>query len=283
MFGPLHNPANLLGIRAAKRAFKNLPQVAVFDTAFHQTMPDYAFSYALPYELSNKHHLRKYGFHGTSHHYVSQKALEMLNLPRDNSALIVAHLGNGSSITAVLNGKSVDTSMGLTPLEGLMMGTRSGDLDPSLVIHLINQLGYKPSEIDTLLNKQSGLFGVSGVSSDMRNIVAASKQGNPRAKLAFEMFCYRVAKYIASYIVPLGRIDALVFTGGIGENSAVVRERVLAWLKGLGFAVDKTCNDINGKESGGRITQEGCNPISIVVPTNEELMIALEAIRVGLK
>ncbi len=281
IFGPLHNPANLLGIRAAKRAFPNLPQVAVFDTAFHQTMPDHVFNYAIPYELSTKHGLRKYGFHGTSHHYVSQRAIEILQLPTNDNALIIAHLGNGSSVSAVLNGCSVDTSMGLTPLEGLMMGTRSGDLDPSLVIHLINNLGYQPDEIDNLLNKQSGLLGVSGVSSDMRNIIAANKQGNRRAELAFEMFCYRVAKYIASYIVPLGRIDALVFTGGIGENSENVRSRIITWLAGLGFRLDSQRNGNDGKNSNSIITSENCQPIAMVVPTNEELMIAIESYKVA--
>ncbi len=279
-FGPLHNPANLLGIRAAKRAFSQLPQVAVFDTAFHQTMPDYAYSYALPYPLAQEHHLRKYGFHGTSHRYVSQRALELLQLPPADSRLVIAHLGNGCSVSAVLNGRSVDTSMGLTPLEGLMMGTRCGDIDPSIVFFLVNKLGMTIAEVDHLLNKQSGLLGMSQVGSDMRSVLEAAAQGQAAAQLAVEMFCYRAAKYIASYLVPLGRLDALVFTGGIGENSVRTRAKILQYLAGLQFKLDSQRNYNNGVQSHGIITQEGSYPIAAVVPTNEELMIAIDTKRV---
>lgn len=276
IFGPLHNPANLSGIEAAQKAFPQLPQVAVFDTAFHQTMPDYAYSYALPYELSQKHKLRKYGFHGTSHHFVSQEVLRVLKRPVKGSAMVIAHLGNGCSVSAVKDGKCLDTSMGLTPLEGLMMGTRSGDLDPSLADYLIKNLNYTTDEVNTLLNKKSGLFGVSGISSDMRSIIAACKDGDKRAKLAFNMFCYRVAKYVASYAVPLKGLPLLVFTGGIGENSREARAGIMQWLEGIGFKLDAKRNQTNGKTSKGVITTPRCKQMAIIVPTNEELMIALE-------
>lgn len=271
---PLHNPAHVIGIQAIKEAFPALPQVAVFDTAFHQTMPKHAYLYAIPYELFEKHRVRRYGFHGTSYRYVSAQAAKMLNKPLDNLALIVAHLGNGCSVTAILNGKSMDTSMGLTPLEGLVMGTRSGDVDPSLLGFLADTLGYDVHKATNVLNKQSGLLGISGLSSDMRAIEEAALKGDEQALLAEDLFCYRLAKYIMSYLVPLqGKLDALIFTAGIGENSPIVRAKVLNQLQALKFEVDKKRNDENGVNSSGIITKDN-TPIAMVIPTNEELMIA---------
>jgi len=273
---PLHNPANLIGIKVAKEFFPKLPQIAVFDTAFHQTMPKHAYLYAIQLWLYEKYAIRRYGFHGTSHLYVSHKAAEMLDKPIENSAFITAHLGNGCSVAAVLNGKSMDTSMGLTPLEGLVMGTRSGDVDPSLHEFLTNTLGYDIHKVTKLLNKQSGLLGISGISSDMRAIEDAALEGDEHAILAEDIFSYRLAKYIMSYTVPLRRLDALIFTGGIGENGFVIREKVLRWLGILGFELDEEKNNANGKQSNGIITKEG-SPIAMVVPTNEELVIARDA------
>lgn len=276
---PLHNPAHVVGIKAIKEFFPGLPQVAVFDTAFHQTMPKYAYLYAMPYEMCEKHHLRRYGFHGTSYRYVSKQAAILLNKPLDQMALIVAHLGNGCSVTAILNGESRDTSMGLTPLEGLVMGTRSGDVDPSVLGFLADELGYDVHKATNILNKQSGLLGISGISSDMRAIEEAASAGDERAILAEDLFTYRLAKYIMAYLVPLeGRLDALVFTAGIGENSSVIREKVLGWLKMLKFSVDKKRNGEHGRNSNGIITKDE-SPIAMVVPTNEELMIAQDAKR----
>jgi acetate kinase len=270
---PLHNPANITGIEEAIKAFPNLPQVAVFDTAFHQTMPDHAYIYPIPYEFYKEHRVRRYGFHGTSHRFVSNQAAKLLGKPLNQAAFITAHLGNGCSATAVLNGKSIDTSMGLTPLEGLMMGTRSGDVDPGLHAYLADNLGYDIHKINDVLNKKSGLLGVSGIASDMREIEKQVMVGNPGAILAFEIFCYRLAKYIAALAVPLRRIDALVFTGGIGENSQMVRAKTLAWLKVFNFKLDVDRNEIHGKKSNGIITAEE-SPVAIVVPTNEEWLIA---------
>ncbi len=275
--GPLHNPVNILGIEAVAESFPNLPQVAVFDTAFHQTMPDYAYIYPVPYELYIKHGVRRYGFHGTSHRFVTRQAEILLGKNPNSSAFITAHLGNGCSVAAILDGKCIDTSMGLTPLEGLVMGTRSGDVDPSLPKYLVDTLGYDINKITDLLNKKSGLLGISGLDSDMRTIENKAAEGHKQALLALEIFCYRLAKYIASFAVPLGRIDALIFTGGIGENSQTVREKTLSWLKIFRFEIDQERNIINGKKSGGIITKEG-GPIAIVVPTNEELLIAEDAL-----
>jgi len=274
---PLHNPANILGIEGAKLAFQGLKQIAVFDTAFHQTMPKHAYIYPIPYELYKKHRIRRYGFHGTSHRFVSQQAAIILKKNLANCALITAHLGNGCSIAAILNGKSVDTSMGFTPLEGLVMGTRSGDIDPSFHMHLVDNLGYDIHRVTALLNKQSGILGVSGIDSDMRIIEKKAKAGNKRAILAIEIFCYRLAKYIAAFTVPLGKIDALIFTGGIGENSATVRAKVLSWLKCFGFKIDVKNNKQNGKNSRGIITKKR-TPVAMVVPTNEELLIAQDTL-----
>lgn len=276
---PLHNPANVMGIKIMQSLFPALPQVAVFDTAFHQTMPKHAYIYALPYDLYEKHHVRRYGFHGTSYRFVSAQAAKLLNKPVDQVNLIVAHLGNGSSVTAIANGKSMDTSMGLTPLEGLVMGTRCGDVDASILGYMADQLGYDVHKGTNVLNKESGLLGISGISSDSRAIEEAAEEGNPRAILAEDIFTYRLAKYIMSYTVPLeGKLDAVVFTAGIGENSATTRAKVLNWLKPLKFVVDENRNKANGKESQGVITAEG-SPIALVVPTNEELMIAQDAER----
>lgn len=270
---PLHSPANIAGIEATCKTLSDLPQVSVFDTAFHQTMPDYAYIYPIPYELYANNHVRRYGAHGTSHRFVSQKAAEILNLDINSSAFITAHLGNGCSAAAILNGKSIDTSMGLTPLAGLMMGTRSGDVDPSLHSYLAQNLGYNLDTITNMLNKKSGLLGVSGIASDMRQIEELVASGDKRAILAFEIFCYNLAKYIAAYAVPLGRIDALIFTGGIGENSSAVRAKTLQWLKIFNFNIDLANNDNNGKNTGGIITTKD-STIAIVVPTNEEWLIA---------
>lgn len=274
---PLHNPANLLGIEEAQNFFSQLPHVAVFDTAFHQTMPKYAYIYPLPYEFYETQKIRRYGFHGTSHRFVSHKAATLLNIPLAESALIIAHLGNGCSAAAILNGKSIDTTMGFTPLEGLVMGTRSGDIDPSLFSYFAKHFGYDAHQVTDILNKKSGLLGISRVHSDMRSIEEAMQHGDELSTLAFEVFCYRLAKYLAALSVPLQKIDALVFTGGIGENSVLVRARVLGWLKILGFAADEERNKIHGKNSNGVITKVA-SAVAMVVPTNEELLIAQDAL-----
>ncbi|WP_199611375.1 acetate kinase [Flocculibacter collagenilyticus] len=274
---PLHNPANLIGIKAAQRAFPTLPQVAVFDTAFHQTIPECAYLYALPYNLYEEHGVRRYGFHGTSHYYVTEQAAKILNKPTSEINVISAHLGNGCSVTAIKNGQSVDTSMGLTPLEGLVMGTRSGDLDPGLFNYLTQQLSYSAEQVDALLNKKSGLLGLSTLSNDCRTLEEAMEQGNTQATLALTVFCYRLAKYIASYTVPLGKLDAVIFTGGIGENSAFIREKVLSLLTIFGFEVDNNAN------LAARFGAQGCitsatSPLALVIPTNEEWVIAKDAL-----
>lgn len=273
--GPLHNPPNLHGIRICMELFPGLRQVAVFDTSFHQTMPRHAYLYPVPYAWYEQHAVRKYGFHGTSHRYVSARTVEMLGLKADDSSVIVAHLGNGCSASAVRNGKCVDTTMGLTPLEGLVMGTRSGDVDPALVAFMAERLGKDAAKIVDILNKQSGLIGLSGISNDMRTLLAEVDKGNDRAKLAVEVFCYRLAKSLAALAVPLGRLDALAFTGGIGENSVPVRAKVVEHLKILGFVLDPARNAVNGRESKGRITTDG-STCALVVNTNEELVIALD-------
>ncbi|OHU86929.1 MULTISPECIES: acetate kinase [Pseudoalteromonas] len=273
---PLHNPANLLGIEAAQTAFAALPQVAVFDTAFHQSMEPTAFLYALPYSLYKEHGIRRYGFHGTSHYYVSTQAHKILGLDKDNSRIVSAHLGNGCSVTAIKNGLSVDTSMGLTPLEGLMMGTRSGDIDPGIFAFLVNQLKYSPTQVDLLLNKQSGLLGISELSNDCRTIEEAAAQGHEQAQLALDIFCYRLAKQIAAFAVPLGGLDTLIFTGGIGENSDEIRRKVVSQLGFLGLTLD------NEKNLAARFGQLGIitttnSPCAVVIPTNEEWVIATDA------
>jgi acetate kinase len=277
---PLHNPPNLVGIREAMSLMPGVPHVAVFDTAFHQTLPTHAFLYPLPYDLYAQHRIRRYGFHGTSHRYVTEVAARVLGKPLDGANVITAHLGNGCSITAVAGGKSVDTSMGMTPLEGLVMGTRSGDVDPGLLFHLIRSLGKTPDEIDSLLNRQSGLLGISGVSNDMRELVAAAAGGNTRADLAIEIFCYRLKKYIGAYTAVLGRVDALVFTGGIGENSAAVRERTCRGLDGLGYVLDASRNAA-GARGPRDIGADGSPHRILVIPTDEEMMIARDTARIA--
>ncbi|NLB63361.1 MAG: acetate kinase [Fibrobacter sp.] len=273
---PLHNPANLEGIEVAQKLFKGVPQVAVFDTAFHQTLPDYAYMYGLPKELYEKKGVRRYGFHGTSHRFVTLQAAKLLGKTRPEVNLVTAHLGNGSSITAVLNGYSVDTTMGLTPMEGIPMGTRSGTIDPGIFMYLHRQMGWTVSEINEVLNKKSGFLGLSGISNDMRTLSEAAVAGNAQASLTIEVFCWSLAKAIASMAVALPSIDALVFTGGIGENSALIREKTLAHLKILNFEVDSGLNLMHGKKEKGIITKEGSTR-AMVIPTNEELLIAQDA------
>ncbi|MCD8547392.1 MAG: acetate kinase [Aeromonadaceae bacterium] len=272
-FAPLHNPAHLLGIRAARRLFSHLPHVAIFDTAFHQTMPPASFMYAIPNKLYKEHGMRRYGAHGTSHFYVAGEAAKLLGKPAEEVNVITAHLGNGGSLCAVKGGKSIDTSMGITPLEGLMMGTRCGNVDPSLVFFMVDELGYSLDQVKDVLNKQSGLLGISGKTSDFRGITQGLEEGDEQCALAFDMFCYRLAKFIASYYVPLGRVDALVFTGGIGENSLVMRSKVLSLLAGFGYQEDTQANEVARFGQGGLITAEG-SAKAFVIPTNEELVIA---------
>jgi acetate kinase len=276
---PLHNPANLVGIRAAQRAFPELPHVAVFDTAFHQTLPPRAHHYALPFELYERHRIRRYGFHGTSHAYVAGAAAERLGRPLESLQLISAHLGNGCSACAVRAGKSVDTTMGFTPLEGLAMGTRSGDVDPNVPLFLARRLGLDLDAITRLLNQQSGLLGLSGESNDMRRLLELEAQGHARARLAIDVFCYRLAKGLLGLCAALERVDALIFTGGIGENAAAVRARTLAQLAILGARLDPELNDAHGAASAGRITTADSALLALVVPTNEELMIARNALQ----
>ncbi|WP_457977845.1 acetate kinase [Ectopseudomonas composti] len=274
---PLHNPANLLGIEAAMKLFPDLVQVAVFDTAFHQSLPEHAYRYAVPQALYAEHGVRRYGFHGTSHHYVSHKAAQMSGLAFDASSWLVAHLGNGSSTCAVENGHSRDTSMGLTPLEGLVMGTRSGDVDPNLHSHLARTLGWSLEQIDTLLNKDSGLLGLSGLSNDMRTLEQAREQGHAGATLAIEVFCYRLAKSLAAMSCALRRLDGLIFTGGIGENSALIRSKTLEHLSLLNLKLDVQANARCIRGVAGAIHANG-HPRVLVVPTNEERQIALDTL-----
>ncbi|ENW88918.1 acetate kinase [Acinetobacter indicus] len=271
---PLHNPAHLVGIEATMRLFPELPQVAVFDTAFHQTMPAHAYRYAVPKFLYTDHNVRRYGFHGTSHAYVSERGSELAGSLKQGGWL-TAHLGNGSSTCAIWNGESVDTSMGLTPLEGLVMGTRSGDVDPSLHTFLASNLGWDIYKIDKMLNSQSGLLGLSGLSNDMRTLIEASEQGNEDAALAIEVFCYRLAKSLAALSCGLPRLDGLFFTGGIGENSAYIREKTLSYLPHFGFNFSKEKNDSLKRGTEGRI-DNGTGPQIWVVPTDEEGRIAKE-------
>lgn len=276
---PLHNPAHLVGIDATMRLFPELPQVAVFDTAFHQTMPAHAYRYAVPKFLYTEHNVRRYGFHGTSHAYVSERGSELAGSFKQGGWL-TAHLGNGSSTCAIWNGQSVDTSMGLTPLEGVVMGTRSGDVDPSLHSFLANNLGWDIYKIDKMLNSQSGLLGLSDLSSDMRTLIEASEQGNEDATLAIEVFCYRLAKSLAALSCGLPRFDGLFFTGGIGENSAYIREKTVAFLPHFGFNLSKEANDSLKRGTEGRI-DTGTGPQIWVVPTDEEGRIAKETASVA--
>ncbi|WP_022956847.1 acetate/propionate family kinase [Perlucidibaca piscinae] len=278
---PLHNPANLLGIEAAMAVFPSLPHVAVFDTAFHQTLPARAYRYALPEFLYQEHGVRRYGFHGTSHRYVSQQAIARSGLAEAGSGWLCAHLGNGASTCAIADGRSVDTSMGLTPLEGLVMGTRSGDVDPNLHGHLARTLGWSLPEIDRLLNHESGLLGLSGgLSNDMRTLEQARADGHAGATLAVEVFCYRLAKSLAAMSCALPRLDGLIFTGGIGENSALVRERTVAQLHLLGLRLDAAANARCIRGEQGRIDNGSPSPQIWVIATNEERQIALDTLAV---
>ncbi|WP_195999961.1 acetate kinase [Clostridium sp. 1001271B_151109_B4] len=272
VLAPLHNPPNVIGIEACKELMPNTPMVAVFDTAFHQTMPKHSYICPLPYELYEKYGVRKYGFHGTSHKYVSNKVAEAMGKDIKDLKIITCHLGNGCSLAAVKNGKSIDTSMGFTPLAGVMMGTRSGSIDPSVISFLIEQHGYTIEEVDELLNKKSGVLGISGVSSDFRDVLAAGEAGNERAKLALEIFYYKVRTQIAAYAGAMGGVDVIVFTAGIGENSAITRREILRGLEFFGFTINDEKNELRGHIQ--EISNEDSKVKVYVVPTNEELMIA---------
>ena len=273
---PLHNPPNIIGINACKELMPNTPMVAVFDTAFHQTMPEKAFLYGLPYELYKENHIRKYGFHGTSHKYVSQRAAEILGEDIKGLKLVTCHLGNGSSVAAVNGGVSVDTSMGFTPLEGLLMGTRCGDIDPAIIPYLMDVKGYSYEEVNNIMNKKSGVLGLSGVSSDFRDIEDAAAEGNDRAKLALDVFHYRVKKYIGYFMAAMNGVDAIIFTAGLGENAAETREEIIADMEWFGIKMDKEKNKVRGQE---RIVSTDDSKVKIIIiPTNEELMIARDTL-----
>lgn len=274
---PLHNPANLIGVNACEKLMPGTPMVAVFDTAFHQTMPEKAYMYGLPYEYYEKYKVRRYGFHGTSHSFVSKRAAELVGVPYDQTKTIVCHLGNGVSVSAVLNGKSVDTSMGLTPLEGLVMGTRSGDIDPAILEFIAKKENLDIEGLMNMLNKKSGVFGLSNnLSSDFRDLLEASEAGNGPAKIAIEVFCYRVAKYVGAYVAAMNGVDNIVFTAGIGENSVPVREKVCSYFGYLGVTIDKEANAKRGEEIV--ISTPDSKVKVLVIPTNEELAIARETV-----
>jgi len=275
---PLHNPPNIMGINACTELMPNTPQVGVFDTAFHQTMPAEAYIYALPYEYYEKYKVRRYGFHGTSHRFVTERAVEMLGKPIKESKIVTCHLGNGASITAVKGGKSIDTSMGLTPLEGLVMGTRCGDIDPAIIEFIMNKDKISIAQMSNILNKKSGVLGISGVSSDFRDIEGAAEKGNKRAQLALDRFAYVVKKYIGSYIAAMDGVDAIVFTAGLGENSATMRTKVCSGLSFLGIEIDEAKNKIRGEEM--EITTADSKTKVFVIPTNEELMIARDTVEI---
>lgn len=269
---PVHNAGHLKGIRAVDKLMPDVPQVCVFDNAFHSTMPDYAYLYAVPYELYEKYHVRRYGFHGTSHRYVSQRVCEFLGRDISTQRIITCHIGNGASVTAVKFGKCLDTSMGLTPLAGVMMGSRSGDIDASAVTYIMEKLGLQPQEMAEYLNKQSGVLGISGVSSDMREVEAAAADGNSRARLALDMYCYRIKKYIGAYAAAMGGVDIIVWTAGVGENQTDVREDSCKGLEFLGIKIDHEANNTQGKEAV--ISAPDSKVTVCVIPTDEELMIA---------
>ena len=276
---PLHNPAHVIGIKAFQKVLPNVPSVAVFDTAFHQTMPEESFLYSLPYEYYEKYGVRKYGFHGTSHKYVTQRAAELLGRPLESLRLLSCHLGNGASIAAVEGGKSIDTSMGFTPLAGVTMGTRSGNLDPALIPYIMKKTGQTVDEVLNVLNKKSGMLGLSGFSSDLRDIEQAEEEGNHRAEVAMDVFVSRIHKYIGSYAARMKGVDAIIFTAGIGENSALIRERVLEGLEFMGVYFDPKRNDIRGEEAFINFPH---SPVKIIViPTDEEVMIARDVVRIG--
>ncbi|HVJ50571.1 acetate kinase [Desulfitobacterium sp.] len=275
---PLHNPPNIAGIEACQNLMPGVPQVAVFDTAFHQTMPPYAYLYGLPYEMYEKYKIRKYGFHGTSHKYVSQRAAALLNRPLEDLKLISCHLGNGSSISAIQGGKSLENSMGFTPLEGLMMGTRSGDLDPAIVSYIMQKEDLTSKKVNEFLNTKCGVLGLSGVSSDFRDIEGAAAEGNYRAQLALDVFAYDVKKYIGSYAAVLNGVDAIIFTAGLGENSPEMRANICKGLNYLGVEIDPEKNDTRGKEADIATDNSRCRVL--VIPTNEELMIAMDTYKI---
>ncbi|MCS0789802.1 acetate kinase [Cytobacillus firmus] len=276
---PLHNPANITGIKAFQQVLPNVPAVAVFDTAFHQTMPESSFLYSLPYEYYEKYGIRKYGFHGTSHKYVSERAAEMLGRPLEQLRLISCHLGNGASITAIEGGKSIDTSMGFTPLAGVTMGTRSGNIDPALIPFIMEKTGKNADEVLDVLNKKSGMLGVSGFSSDLRDIEVQAVEGNERAELALEVFANRIHKYIGSYASRMYGVDAIIFTAGIGENSDVIRDRVLQGLEFMGVYWDPALNKVRGEEA---FINYPHSPVKVmIIPTNEEVMIARDVLRLS--
>ena len=273
---PLHNPANLIGIRACQALMPGVPMVGVFDTAFHQTMPRKAYLYGIPYDYYENYKIRRYGFHGTSHSYVSKRAAKVLGLDPNNSKIIVCHLGNGASVSAVLNGKSVDTSMGLTPLEGLIMGTRSGSIDPAIIEYIMKKENKTIEEVIDLLNKKSGVFGLSGISSDFRDLETATEEGNDRAVLAVEVFNYQVAKTIGAYVAAMNGVDAIVFTAGLGENDKAVRAGTMSYLGYLGVKINPENNNTRGKEI--MLSTEDSMVKVYVIPTNEELAIARETV-----
>ncbi|WP_322933216.1 acetate kinase [Bacteroides sp. CG01] len=275
---PLHNPANLKGVNAVSAILPNIPQVGVFDTAFHQTMPDYAYLYAVPYELYEKYGVRRYGFHGTSHRYVSQRVCEYLGIKAEGLKLITCHIGNGGSIAAIKDGKCIDTTMGLTPLEGLMMGTRSGDIDAGAVAFIMDKEGLTTTGVSNLLNKKSGVLGISGVSSDMRELEAAVAEGNPKAILAENMYFYRIKKYIGAYAAALGGVDVILFTGGVGENQASCRAGVCEGLEFMGVKIDAEKNKVRGEEA--IISTDDSKVKVVVIPTDEELLIASDTMTV---
>ncbi|WP_071027778.1 acetate/propionate family kinase [Peptoniphilus raoultii] len=274
---PLHNPPNIMGIRACQKLLPNVKQVVVFDTAFHQSMPPVSYIYGLPYEYYEKYKVRRYGFHGTSHQYVTNRAAEILNIDPNKVNLVTCHLGNGSSITAVENGKSKDTSMGFTPLEGLVMGTRSGDLDPAILSFIMGKEHLNPEEMTNILNKNSGVLGISGVSSDFRDIEGEAEKGNGRASLALDIFAQRVQKYIGAYLTELDHVDGIVFTAGVGENSPEMREKICQGLKIFGAEIDKEANKVRGEDK--IISTDNSKIKLIIIPTNEELMIARETLK----
>lgn len=271
---PLHNPANITGIKACQELMPNTPMVAVFDTAFHQTMPAEAFMYSLPYEIYQEHKVRRYGFHGTSHKYVAGRAAKLLGKDLNQLKLISCHLGNGASVAAIKYGQSVDTSMGFTPLAGLTMGTRCGDLDPSIIAFLAHEMKLNVDEIDNLMNKKSGVLGISGVSSDFRDIESAAEQGNQRAQLALDVFAYNVKKYIGAYAAAMNGVDAIIFTAGLGENDKVTRAKIIDGVSFLGVSIDSEKNDVRGQER--IISRNDSKVTALLIPTNEELMIAKE-------
>ena len=275
---PLHNPANLKGVNAVSAILPNVPQVGVFDTAFHQTMPDYAYMYAIPYELYEKYGVRRYGFHGTSHRYVSQRVCEFLGVDPKGKKIITCHIGNGGSISAIKDGKCIDTSMGLTPLEGLVMGTRSGDIDAGAVTFIMEKEGLNATGVSNLLNKKSGVLGVSGVSSDMRELEAAVAAGNPKAILAEKMYFYRIKKYIGAYAAALGGVDIILFTGGVGENQANCRSEVCEGLEFMGVKIDLEKNKVRGEEA--IISADDSKVTVAVIPTDEDLMIASDTLAI---